>query len=135
MGYHLRIKICGVTNEADGRTTALLGADAIGLNFAKESPRRIDRQTATFSLRELPPFVEPVGVFVNKTLKEIYAYLQPLGRVLSIQWHGQSRELADTYPFRLISAFQVRDEASIVEINRYLDLARGMGQLPAAILL
>ena len=34
MSYHLRIKICGVTNEADARYAALHGADAVGLNFA-----------------------------------------------------------------------------------------------------
>src|SRR5437879_1141264 len=36
--YHLRVKICGITNEADGRFAALHGADAIGLNFSAESP-------------------------------------------------------------------------------------------------
>src|SRR5262245_37052359 len=99
MGYHLRVKLCGVTNEVDARVAAYLGADAIGLNFAPESPRRIDRQTAHFILRELPPFVDPVGVFVGKPLREIYQELQGLGRILSVQWHGTSaRELSDTFP-------------------------------------
>src|SRR6266513_2394210 len=122
MSYHLRIKICGVTNEADARVAANFGADAVGLNFAAESPRRIDRQTAHFILRELPLFVEAVGVFVKKPLKQIYQALQPLGRVLTIQWHGANRELADTYPFRLVSAFPVRDTNSLTEISKYLNL-------------
>jgi phosphoribosylanthranilate isomerase len=135
MGYHLRIKICGVTSESDARTAAALGADAVGLNFAPESPRRIDAQTALSILRALPPFCEAVGVFVNRPLKSIYQDLQQLGRLLTIQWHGQGRELADTFPFKLIAAFPVRDQGSLDEINRYLDMARGMGQPPAAILL
>src|SRR5439155_21827615 len=36
--YHLRVKICGITNDADGRFAALHGADAIGLNFSASSP-------------------------------------------------------------------------------------------------
>jgi phosphoribosylanthranilate isomerase len=135
MGYHLRIKICGITNEADARLAGLYGADAVGINFATESPRRVDRNTATFILRELPPFVEPVGVFVNRPLKEIYQYLQPLGRVLSIQWHGSNRELADTFPFRLIAAFPVRDAQSLADVERYLEMSKTMGRLPDAVLL
>ena len=135
MGYHLRVKICGVTSDTDARTAAAIGADAVGLNFAAESPRRIDRSTAIQILRTLPPLIEAVGVFVSKPLKQVYQELQPLGRVLTIQWHGKGRELADTFPFKLISAFSIRDEGSLAEVNRYLELARGMGQLPAALLL
>lgn len=134
MGYHLRIKICGVTNEVDARVASYLGADAIGLNFAAESPRRVDKAAAAAILREMPPFVEPVGVFVNTHLKQIYSELQPLGRVLTIQWHGANRELIDTFPYRLISAFQVRDAKSMTEIERYLEMTIMIGQPPAAIL-
>ena len=83
MGYHLRVKICGVTTDVDARIAASLGADAVGLNFAAESPRRIDKQTAQGILRALPPFVEAVGVFVSKPLKQIYQELSPLGRALA----------------------------------------------------
>jgi phosphoribosylanthranilate isomerase len=134
MGYHLRVKICGVTNEIDARVAAYLGADAVGLNFAAESPRRIEKASAPAILRELPPFVDAVGVFVNSPLKQIYQELQPLGRILTIQWHGRERELADPYPFRLLSAFAVRDESSILAIQKYLDMARLMGKMPSALI-
>jgi phosphoribosylanthranilate isomerase len=135
MGYHVRVKICGVTNEADARQAAHLGADAVGLNFAPESPRHIDPAVVPFVLRELPPFVEPVGVFLNRPLREVYAELHALGGVRTIQWHGQRRELGDPSPYRLIAAFPVRDRGSLVEVQRYLDLCRDLGQLPAALLL
>jgi phosphoribosylanthranilate isomerase len=130
----LRIKICGITNEADARQAGLLGADAIGLNFYAQSPRRIDPVMANFILRELPLFVEPVGVFVDQPLHEVFNYVNRIGAIRTIQWYGDNRELGDPFPFHLIAAFPVRDQKSLLAINRYLDLCRGVGHLPAAIL-
>jgi phosphoribosylanthranilate isomerase len=132
---HVRIKICGVTNEADARQAALAGADAVGLNFYPPSPRCIDTATATYILRELPPFVEAVGVFVDQPLRRVFEQVQPLGRLRTIQWYGQNRELSDCFPYHLIAAFPVQDENSLRAIQRYLDTAQGLGRLPAAVLL
>jgi phosphoribosylanthranilate isomerase len=134
MTYQVRVKICGITSEADALQAANLGADAVGLNFYPPSPRRIDAATAERILRALPPFVEPVGLFVNTSLREIAQLLQPLGRVRTVQTYGEPRELADPYPLRLVPAFNVRDADSLREITRYLDLCRGLGHLPAAVL-
>jgi phosphoribosylanthranilate isomerase len=135
MAVPLRIKICGVTTEADGRQAALLGADAIGLNFFPKSPRCVDRQTAHFILRELPPFVDPVAVFTQTPLRQVYEALNQIGGIRTIQWHGERRELSDTFPFRLISAFPVSEQRHLIEITRYLETCRRMGQLPAAVLI
>lgn len=135
MSYHLRVKICGVTNEADGRFAALAGADAVGLNFAPESPRCVDPAAAKFILRELPPFVDAVGVWVNRPLRAIFQEAHALGRVRTVQWHGDNRELCDAFPFQLIQAFPVRGPQSLLEVKRYLDVCRGLAQLPAAVLL
>src|SRR5436305_12834114 len=132
MGYHLRVKICGLTSDTDARTAAALGADAVGLNFAAESPRRIDRKTALDILHTLPPFIDAVGVFVSKPLKQIYQELQPLGRVLTIQSHGTGRELADTFPLRRISAFPIRDASTLHASTRCLELARALTHMRAA---
>jgi phosphoribosylanthranilate isomerase len=135
MGYHLRVKICGVTNEADARQAALLGADAVGLNFYAQSPRRIDPAAANYVLRELPPFVEAVGVFVNEPLRDIFTRLQTLARICGIQWHGTNRELSDVYPYHLIAAFPVQDANSLTAIRHYLDTCKAVGALPSAVLL
>lgn len=134
MTQRLRIKVCGVTTPQDALTAALLGADAIGLNFFEGSKRFVTPDAAQAILRELPPFVEPVGLFVNEPLRMVFQMLNGLGRIRSFQWYGSQRELCDAYPFQMIAAFPVRDQNSLAEITRYLDAARGMGKAPSAVL-
>jgi phosphoribosylanthranilate isomerase len=136
MAGYLRIKICGITDPADGRQAALLGADAVGLNFYAPSLRAVDRARAETILRELPPFVTPVGIFVNQTLGEVIEQtLAPLrGALLTVQTYGESQEAVDIFPYRRIPAFPVRDRNSLEAIRRYLDLCRGRQALPAAVL-
>src|SRR5207244_12689646 len=66
----VRVKICGITNEEDACLAARLGVDAVGLNFYAGSPRCVSEETAALIVRALPPFVEPVGLFVNDPLDE-----------------------------------------------------------------
>jgi phosphoribosylanthranilate isomerase len=134
MALPLRIKICGVTTAHDARQAALLGADAVGLNFHPGSPRYLDPAAAPDVLRALPVFVEPVGVFVNRTMRQIFEQIQPLQRIRTVQWHGQDREVVDCYPLHYISAFAVRDADSLRGIVRYMETCRGMGRLPSAVL-
>ena len=130
----LRIKICGITSAADSRQACSLGADAIGLNFYPRSPRCIDAATAAAILRELPPFVDAVGLFVNLPLPQVLEALRPLGRLRTFQWYGEAHEPGDPSPYQLIAAFSVRDEDDLRLIDRYLDRCRSSGLLPAAVL-
>ncbi len=136
MNNRIRIKICGITNLKDALEAARLGADAIGINFASESPRCTEGSVAQQILKHLPPFVDPVGVYVNRLLADIFTEAQRLG-IRMIQWHGDSekRELTDPFPFRLIAAFSIRDQKSLVQAHRYLELCRSVGRLPSAVLL
>ena len=112
----------------------LLGAAAIGLNFHPPSPRSITLEQAPAILAELPPFVDAVGVFVNRPLAQIAAEVRPLSRLHMVQWHGQHCEPAAACPLPLIVAFGVRGPESLEEIERYLDVCRVHGRLPAAVL-
>jgi phosphoribosylanthranilate isomerase len=60
-----RVKICGITEIEDARDAALLGADAIGLNFYPNSPRYIEPSRAAKIIEKVPPFVTVVGIFLN----------------------------------------------------------------------
>jgi phosphoribosylanthranilate isomerase len=134
MTHSPRIKICGITTVEDALQAAQLCANAIGLNFYPQSPRYVDLAVAEQILRALPPFVDPVGLFVNAPLWQIAQTLQPLGRIRTVQCYGEPREPADSYPLQLVPAFNVRDSSNLLEITRYLDLCRELEVLPAAIL-
>ena len=61
----VKVKICGVTSASDARMAALAGADALGFNFVRSSPRYIDPDMARAIIESIPPFVSSVGVFVD----------------------------------------------------------------------
>src|SRR6185312_7612518 len=86
------IKICGTTNLDDARAAAASGADALGFIFA-ESPRKIAPEKAAEIVRELPPEVGKIGVFVNETPERMYEMIGDLG-LTGVQLQGE--ETAET---------------------------------------
>ena len=82
-----RIKICGVSREADVDAAVTAGADAIGLVFYVRSPRLVTLARATELVRALPPFVTPVALFVNPAAAEVAAVCAAIPQVL-LQFHG-----------------------------------------------
>ncbi len=134
MDHNPRVKICGVTREADVREAARLGADALGFNCYPESPRFVPPAELPGLLRPVPPFVEAVGVFVGLPLRAIWERIEPLHRLRTVQWYGPDCEPPGDYPFELIPSFPVRDAESLEAIRRYLERCHRTGRLPAAIL-
>jgi len=82
-----RIKICGLTREQDVEAAVAAGADAIGFVFYAKSKRAVTPERARALARLLPPFVTPVGLFVNATDTELQAGLDALPNML-VQFHG-----------------------------------------------
>jgi phosphoribosylanthranilate isomerase len=133
MGRGIRVKICGITCVEDLDAAVEAGADAVGLNFHPTSPRFVPAERAITLVERLPPFVEPVAVFVKKTVREAAATANPAG-MRTIQIHGGSPETINAFPARYIPAFQLRDRADLVAIDAYLETCRQASALPAAIL-
>jgi phosphoribosylanthranilate isomerase len=83
-----RTKICGITRLEDALLAVELGADALGFNFYRPSPRYIAPDAARGIIQQLPPFVIPVGVYANETdMNHVTAVAAEAG-VGAIQLHG-----------------------------------------------
>ncbi len=82
-----RIKICGLTREADVQAAIDAGADALGLVMYAKSPRCVSLDRAAGLARSLPPFVTPVLLFVNAAPAEVAAATAAIPHAL-LQFHG-----------------------------------------------
>lgn len=87
MPQRTRIKICGLTREADVDAAIEAGADAIGLVLYERSPRHIDVDRAAELARRLPAFVTPVVLMVNALPAQIELAAQAIPQLV-LQFHG-----------------------------------------------
>jgi phosphoribosylanthranilate isomerase len=81
------IKICGTTNLEDALTAVDAGADALGFVFYEKSPRKIDVASAREIVKNLPPSIEKVGVFVDERVEKILETVSQAG-LTAVQLHG-----------------------------------------------
>jgi phosphoribosylanthranilate isomerase len=119
MQMDTRVKICGITNLADMLAAIEAGADAIGLNFFKGSPRHVSVKTAAEISKQLPPFVMRAGVFVNAEEDLVTRAIGECGLSL-LQFHGdEPPEFCTQFGLMSMKAFRIRDVESLKEIPNY----------------
>jgi len=82
----IRVKICGIQDEASALVAAEAGANAVGLIFAP-SRRQVGTARARRISEALPPFVSRVGVVVNEPLERLRAIIDE-SRLDAVQLHG-----------------------------------------------
>jgi phosphoribosylanthranilate isomerase len=87
MKRRTRIKICGLTREADVDAAVQAGADALGFVLYALSPRHVGLARAAALITRLPPFVTPVLLFVNATPEAVAEATHALPQAL-LQFHG-----------------------------------------------
>ena len=115
------IKICGITNMDDAAAAVAAGADLLGFNFYKPSPRYITPQHAREIVKQLPNSVLKVGVFVNEELADVRTIMRQAG-LGAIQLHGDEspeycRELSSNY--YVIKTFAVSDTFDVEAARAY----------------
>lgn len=121
-----RVKICGITREQDLEAAVAAGADALGFVFYPRSPRFLDRRRAAELVRQAPPFVTRVGLFVNpdpvmlaETLAEVPIDL--------IQFQGDEEPaFCEQFGRPYLKVARIRPGLDLLEFARAYPSARGL---------
>ncbi|MBN1870301.1 MAG: phosphoribosylanthranilate isomerase [Candidatus Omnitrophica bacterium] len=116
----IRVKICGITNSEDALKAAHYGAWAIGFVFSKKSPRYVSPSRARKIIEALPPFVTPVGVFVDQSERAVKDICQ-FTRIKTVQFHGEEKAVYCKRfgDFKIIKAFRIREYYPAEYISKY----------------
>jgi len=117
------VKICGITNLADGELAVELGAWALGMIFYEVSPRRCSTAEAETIASALRRKVELCGVFVNAPLEQVVAQSEAVGLTL-LQFNGDEGpsfcgEAARRTGARVIKAVQVSMAGDVRDLERF----------------
>jgi phosphoribosylanthranilate isomerase len=122
----VRVKICGITRVQDLHAACEAGADALGFVFYEKSPRHLAIDAAAALVRELPPFVQSVGLFVNAEPAFIEAVLQAVPLDL-LQFHGDEAAADCTrYGRPYIKAIRVTAGTDLLKCAADFETARGL---------
>ena len=126
----IRIKICGMTRLEDALCAVEAGVDALGFIFYAKSPRAIDPEAAQRIIAQLPPFVDAVGVFVDRDLAQVEAIIKQC-RLGYAQLHGTEspedcrRLAAITASCQVLKAIRVGPQTTAAEVASYQDSIQG----------
>jgi indole-3-glycerol phosphate synthase/phosphoribosylanthranilate isomerase len=134
-GFHsarsVWVKICGITNVEDARAAIEAGADMLGLNFYRASPRFIEPKAAAEIVSHVQSqdnathrSVIVIGVFVNESIDETIRIADEAG-VNGIQLHGDEtiefcEQIRARSPQRfVIKAVRPDDRFSVEMLSSY----------------
>lgn len=121
-----RIKICGLTREADVDAAVAAGADALGFVFYPPSPRYVSPQRAAELVARVPPFVETVGLFVNAAPAEVLATCAAVPLNV-LQFHGdEDAAYCQQFARPWLKAARVRPGLNLLEFARSFAATRGL---------
>jgi phosphoribosylanthranilate isomerase len=131
MAARTRVKMCGITNRYDAEEGVRAGVDALGFIFVEESPRYILPEDAREIIFELPPFVDCVGVFVDRDPVEVEEIIAYCGLSYA-QLHGSEepkyceRLARSSAPCKVIKAFRVSGDSRADLVSPYEEVAQGV---------
>lgn len=121
-----RVKICGITRIEDALAAARLGAHAIGLVFYAGSPRAVVPAQARRIIDALPPFVVPVGLFVNADAQTVRDTLA-VAPVQLLQFHGdETPGYCSSFGLPYLRAVRVRPGVDLLQYAQEFHAAKGL---------
>ena len=126
MTARTRIKICGVSRPEDVAAAVDAGADAVGFVFHPGSPRFVDPDRARALAETLPPYVTPVGLFVNAEPATIAAAVAAVPGLV-LQFHGdETPEQCAAAGRPYLRAARMAPDLDLLDFARRFDEAQGL---------
>jgi len=125
----VKIKMCGITNVDDARVAVEAGADALGFVMYRKSPRFVEPAVVKAIVAGLPPFMLPVGVFVNEEPARVRTLMDECGLALA-QLHGD-----ETAPYcqdlgrPVLKALRLKDRGTFLALAEFSGRANVRGFL------
>ncbi|RAJ02656.1 phosphoribosylanthranilate isomerase [Chitinophaga skermanii] len=83
----MKIKVCGITREADLQALVAAGADYAGFIFYEKSPRFVGGKLAADVVKSVGAGIQKVGVFVNAESNTVQQAIKNYG-LDAVQLHG-----------------------------------------------
>jgi phosphoribosylanthranilate isomerase len=125
----IKVKICGITNTQDAQVAIAAGADALGFVMYRNSPRWVEPAVARSIIADLPPFVLPVGVFVNEDAAAVRTLMDECGFSLA-QLHGdETAGYCQQLGRPVLKALRVKDRGSFLALAEFQGRAHVRGFL------
>ena len=114
-----RVKVCGITNLEDARLCVAAGADALGFIFVENTPRFVTPELVAPIVRQLPPFVTPVGVFWDHPAGHVKAVAEACG-LRALQFHGDEKpEDLEGFALPVIKTVKLPPATTIAGLPEY----------------
>ena len=121
-----RIKICGVSRSEDVAAAVEAGADALGFVFYAPSPRNVTPERLAALCRGVPPFVTPVGLFVNAAPSLVDAAIDAVPHLV-LQFHGdESQDECSAFGRPFLRAARMSADIDLLDFARRFSAAFGL---------
>jgi len=125
----VKIKICGITNVEDAKVAVAAGADALGFVMYRKSPRFVEPAVVKAIVAGLPPFVLPVGVFVNEEPDRVRTLMDECGLALA-QLHGdETASYCQNLERPVMKAIRLKDRRTFLALAEFQGRANVRGFL------
>jgi phosphoribosylanthranilate isomerase len=123
----MRVKICGITQPAQGRAIAQLGATALGFICVPTSPRYVSPEQIRAIVDQLRfPLPDRIGVFADAAWDTIQQVAQT-AQLSGVQLHSSEspdfcRQLRQVIPdLEIIKALRVKTSETLTQAELYQD--------------
>lgn len=125
----VKVKICGITSVEDAEVAVAAGADALGFIMYRKSPRFVEPTIVRAIIAGLPPFVLPIGVFVNEEADRVRTLMDECGLALA-QLHGdESASYCQNLGRPALKALRLKDRGTFLALAEFQGRAHVRGFL------